>query len=89
MATFTVGGNSYEVEVVTLGNPVPAGYIPPAGVHPVVQLQGQPVVFLAPCSFDPGITGSLSSGFDIPYSVRVDFSIPDGNRFRISGTIGV
>lgn len=79
MAIFTVGANRYEVEIVTLGNPIPPDYIPPVGVHPVVQMRGQPVSFLADLAFDEGTIGTLPSAFDIPYTIRINLSIPQGN----------
>ena len=84
----TVGSDTFEVQVLSLGSG-PIDPHPPAGVHLVVQMQGKPVSFLSPRALEQGTSGSLSSGWDIPYSVRVDLCLPQDNQFRISGTIGV
>jgi len=63
--------------------------IPPAGVHPVVAMQGKWTSFLSPQPLVVGATVHLDSGFpDMPFNVHVESCVQTQGGFYIRGIIG-
>ena len=87
MEIFRVNGVPIPVEVISSGS----GQFdpnPPAGVHPVTAMQGQPISLLSPVEIAVGEEGALSSPFGIPYGVRVNSCVAQAGQFLVRGTIG-
>ena len=87
METFKVNGVTIPVDVISSGSG-PVDPIPPAGVHPVTAMQGQPISLHSPVEVAIGDEGALSSPWGIPYSVRVNSCVAQAGGFLIHGTIG-
>jgi len=63
--------------------------IPPAGVHPVVAMQGKWTSFVSPEPFAQGVTVQLDSGFPgMPLNVHVESCVQTDGGYYIRGIIG-
>jgi hypothetical protein len=87
--TATYNSQSIEIDILSLA-PKNASSIPPAGVHPVVQAQGELISLLSPVDISSGSTLYVHSGYPgLPYCVTVNSCISDGQgKFLILGIIG-